>query len=40
MSSNSATAIASQQSVKKYVDDSVASAASKGFAIAAAIVFG
>ena len=40
MSSNSATAIPSQQSVKTYVDDSVATAASKGFAIAAAIVFG
>ena len=40
MSSNSATAIASQQSVKAYVDNSVGSAASKGFAIAAAIVFG
>ena len=40
MSSNSATAIASQQSVKAYVDSSVATAASKGFAIAAAIVFG
>jgi hypothetical protein len=40
MSSNSATAIASQQSVKAYVDSSVATAATKGFAIAAAIVFG
>ena len=40
MSSNSATAIPSQQSVKAYVDSSVATAASKGFAIAAAIVFG
>jgi len=40
MSSDSATLVPTQQSVKKYVDDSVASAASKGFAIAAAIVFG
>ena len=40
MSSNSATAIPSQQSVKAYVDSSVATAATKGFAIAAAIVFG
>ena len=40
MSSNSATLVPTQQSVKAYVDDSVATAASKGFAIAAAIVFG
>ena len=40
MSSDSATLVPTQQSVKAYVDDSVASAASKGFAIAAAIVFG
>jgi len=40
MSSDSATLVPTQQSVKKYVDDSVATAASKGFAIAAAIVFG
>jgi len=40
MSSNSATGIPSQQSVKAYVDSSVATAATKGFAIAAAIVFG
>ena len=37
MSSNSATGIASQQSIKAYVDTSVASAASKGFATAMAI---
>ena len=40
MSSDSATLVPTQQSVKKYVDDSVASAASKGFSIAMAIVFG
>ena len=40
MTSNSATLIPTQQSVKAYVDNSVGSAASKGFAIAAAIVFG
>ena len=40
MTSNSATLVPTQQSVKAYVDDSVATAASKGFAIAAAIVFG
>ena len=40
MSSNSATGIPSQQSVKAYVDSSVGSAATKGFAIAMAIVFG
>ena len=37
MSSNSATGIASQQSIKAYVDSSVGSAASKGFATAMAI---
>ena len=40
MSSNSAAGIPSQQSVKAYVDSSVSSAATKGFAIAMAIVFG
>jgi|TARA_R110002096_G_scaffold69141_11_gene166286 hypothetical protein len=40
MSTNSATLIPTQQSVKAYVDSSVASAATKGFAIAMAIVFG
>jgi len=40
MTSNSATLVPTQQSVKAYVDSSVATAASKGFAIAAAIVFG
>ncbi len=40
MSSNSATLVPTQQSVKAYVDSSVATAATKGFAIAAAIVFG
>ena len=40
MSSDSATLVPTQQSVKAYVDSSVASAATKGFAIAMAIVFG
>ena len=40
MTSDSATLVPTQQSVKAYVDSSVATAASKGFAIAAAIVFG
>ena len=40
MSTNSATLVPTQQSVKAYVDSSVASAATKGFAIAMAIVFG
>ena len=40
MSTDSATLVPTQQSVKAYVDSSVASAATKGFAIAMAIVFG
>jgi len=40
MSSDSATLVPTQQSVKKYVDDSVATAATTGKAIAMAIVFG
>ena len=40
MSTNSDTLVPTQQSVKAYVDSQTSSAATKGFAIAMAIVFG